>query len=252
MFNKIRNRISPASLLAMVALFTALGGTGYAAVKIDGKDLKNKSVAGKKLKNKTITGGKVKSNTLGGTQINEAKLGTVPGAVNATNAVNAANAANVSGRQRTFKKVAATSAAGAPAAIAAAPEVELFKAGPLTVYGKCATDTAGPTTYAVVFVKTSQDGATLNSSVAQLYGSPAFLTTGTPELGRIAVIATAGANTAVGAPWITTEFSAIAPNGSSFGAQVTAVAKNGNLPAGNGVYGAGDVCLFPGQMNQFS
>jgi hypothetical protein len=92
MFRRIRKHASPASLIAMVALFVALGGVSYAAATIDGKDIKNKSVAGKKLKNKTVTGGKVKSDSLTGTQINESTLGKVPSASSADQAASAATA----------------------------------------------------------------------------------------------------------------------------------------------------------------
>lgn len=83
---------SPALVVSLIALFVALGGTGYAAVKINGKNLKNKSVAGKKLKNKTVTGGKIKNNTLTGTQIDESRLGKVPSATKADSATTADSA----------------------------------------------------------------------------------------------------------------------------------------------------------------
>lgn len=85
-------RPSPALVISLIALFVAMGGVGYAAVKIDGKNLKNKSVAGKKLKNKTVTAGKVKDNTLGGAQIAESKLGKVPSAAKADSATSATTA----------------------------------------------------------------------------------------------------------------------------------------------------------------
>src|SRR4051812_32887705 len=62
--------------IALLALFVALGGTGYAAVAINGKQLKNGSVTGKKLKRDTVTGREVK----------ESKLRTVPSAVRASTA----------------------------------------------------------------------------------------------------------------------------------------------------------------------
>lgn len=99
-------RPSPALVIAMIALFVALGGTGYAASQLNGKSLKNGSVTGKKLKNKTITGAKVKPDTLTGQQIKESSLGTVPSAANATNAVNA------------------TTLAGKPASDYASPKAE--------------------------------------------------------------------------------------------------------------------------------
>ena len=60
MWTRIR-RPSPSMGVALVALFIALGGTGYAAVKINGKDIKNGTVTGKKLKNRTL--GKAKLTT---------------------------------------------------------------------------------------------------------------------------------------------------------------------------------------------
>jgi hypothetical protein len=91
-------RPSPALVISMIALFVALGGTGYAATQINGKSLKNNSVTGKKLKNKTVTGGKVKPNTLTGAQIKESSLGIVPNAAHAATATSAANAATLDGR----------------------------------------------------------------------------------------------------------------------------------------------------------
>jgi hypothetical protein len=76
-------------MVALVALFVALGGSGYAAVKLNGKNLKNRSVAGQKVKNNTLTG----------KQIRESKLGTVPRAKLATQLAGgtAPNASNLGG-----------------------------------------------------------------------------------------------------------------------------------------------------------
>jgi hypothetical protein len=71
-----------ATVVAYLALFLALGGTGYAAVKINGSDLVNNSVAGKKLKRGTI----------GAREVNESRLGRVRSAANATRAATAATA----------------------------------------------------------------------------------------------------------------------------------------------------------------
>jgi len=66
---------SPAMVVACLALLVALGGTGYAAIKLPAN-----SVGTKQLKRGAVTGVKVKSNALGGTQINESTLGRVPSA----------------------------------------------------------------------------------------------------------------------------------------------------------------------------
>ena len=70
---------SPATVIACLALFVAISGTSYAAGKINGK----------KLKNRSVTAGKVKKDALTGTEINESKLGKVPSAQSADSAGNA-------------------------------------------------------------------------------------------------------------------------------------------------------------------
>lgn len=71
---------SPALVISIVALFVALGGTSYAAVKLNGKNIKKGTVSGTALK----------KDTLGGTQIKESKLAKVPSAVSADSAADAA------------------------------------------------------------------------------------------------------------------------------------------------------------------
>ena len=64
MFRRSKFRISPASVLALIALFVALGGVSYAAVTINGKNIENNSIPGKKLENGAVTNQKVKANSL--------------------------------------------------------------------------------------------------------------------------------------------------------------------------------------------
>jgi hypothetical protein len=70
-----RVRGAPAMVIAVLALFVALGG-GYAigAGFIGTGDLKNQAVTNKKIKKKTIKANRVKPDTLTGAQINEASL----------------------------------------------------------------------------------------------------------------------------------------------------------------------------------
>jgi hypothetical protein len=99
-------RPSPALVISLIALFVSLGGAGYAAVTVTGKnvknssltgkDVKNSSLTGKDVKNSSLTGSDVKNSSLGGTDIkndnvtgsdvNEASLGKVPAASSADNA----------------------------------------------------------------------------------------------------------------------------------------------------------------------
>lgn len=55
---------SPALLISILALFVALGGTSYAAVKLNGKNIKSNSVTTKQIRNNSLTGTDVKNGTL--------------------------------------------------------------------------------------------------------------------------------------------------------------------------------------------
>ena len=96
-------RPSVALVVAFVALFAALGGTGYAALTITGKNIQNETVTGADVDNKSLSYKEFKKDTLGGDQINESKLGTVPDAANAANADNAVNAVNAVNAQTAGK-----------------------------------------------------------------------------------------------------------------------------------------------------
>src|SRR4051812_37337524 len=85
---RFRPRLSYANVASTLALVLALGGVSYAAVKINGNSIKNRTIAAKK----------VKKNTLTGTEINEAKLGKVPSALQADSALNAGSAENLGGQ----------------------------------------------------------------------------------------------------------------------------------------------------------
>jgi hypothetical protein len=59
-------RPSHATLVAYLALFVALGGTVYAASKINGKSIKPKSIPGNRLEPNSVTGRQIKESTLNG------------------------------------------------------------------------------------------------------------------------------------------------------------------------------------------
>ena len=90
MISTIRNRRIPRPSAALVvsfaALFAAMSGTGYAALKITGASIANNTVSHKDIKNKTLRPGDHKPNSLSGAQIKESQLGTVPSAAKAADA----------------------------------------------------------------------------------------------------------------------------------------------------------------------
>jgi hypothetical protein len=69
----LRRHLSYANVMATVAVFIALGGSSYAALKITGADVRNGSLSNRDLKR----------NTLDGTRIMESRLSKVPRARNA-------------------------------------------------------------------------------------------------------------------------------------------------------------------------
>jgi hypothetical protein len=81
---RIRPRLTYANVVATIALFVALGGSSFAAVKLTSGDIKNRSI-------KRVD---LKKNTLTGKEIREARLRTVPRARSADSAQNAFTATN--------------------------------------------------------------------------------------------------------------------------------------------------------------
>lgn len=103
---KIRNRIhgepqlapSPSMIVALLALFVAMGGTTYAAINLPAnsvgtKQLKNAAVSNSKLKNGAVGTNKLADRAVTRTKLNVTGL-TVPDAIRAGSATTAANAAN--------------------------------------------------------------------------------------------------------------------------------------------------------------
>lgn len=229
---------SPAMIVAAIALFVALGGVGYAAVTIPRNSVSSESIrdgAVRKadIRANAVDGGKVAANALTGADIRESSLGPVPSAVGL--------------KSLPLVRATPTSGADAAAARAAAPPITLLTRGQLSIYAKCMKDVALNVVRAEVFVRTAADGAIATGGVTLDGGDGSlFLNVATPELDRRIDQETAGLNLAN----LSTlgSVSAVAADGTSLRALTHVAAKNGTLagPAGQGLYGAGDVCLFGG------
>ena len=238
---------SPALVISTVALFVALGGVGYAAVTLPkasvcSAQLKTDAVTDTKIadnavrsfmiRTNAISSPKVRDNSLTGDDILESSLGPVT---------------EVAG----FKKIPLTRAtptpgADAATARAAAPEVPLATVGPLTVYGKCIKDSGTNIVSAELFVKTTADGSISGAALDGGTGAT-FLNVATPELDRRVDTENAALNAASMAG---NAVVAMAPDGTAIRSLTYSGAKNGTLagPAGQGIYGNGDVCFFGGSI----
>jgi hypothetical protein len=73
MLDKLIQRLTYANVMSTLAVFIALGGSSYAAIRINGSSIRNRSIPATKLR----------YNTLGGREIKESALEPVPSAVNA-------------------------------------------------------------------------------------------------------------------------------------------------------------------------
>jgi hypothetical protein len=70
MLSRIRSRLTFANTMSLIAVFIALGGTGYAAV-----NLPRNSVGSRQIRNNAVTGGKVKNGSL---EAGDFKAGDLP------------------------------------------------------------------------------------------------------------------------------------------------------------------------------
>lgn len=231
-----------ATIVAYLALMLAVGGGTFAVAakhsqKINGAKLKKRSVAGAKLKKNTITG----------TEVNENKLGKVPSAGSADTA-NTANTAKVAESltklsPRTSTKV--NSSASGPsyeAGLAAASPVTLYEDSHFKVYGKCFVDESGPFIEGVILIATKQDGAIFDAEEDELAGDPDFLNVATPEIEREIDTEFEGENEA--SIQEHEDYAATAADGYSLTGEYQIAVKSGTLAGGNGLYGAGEVCIF--------
>jgi hypothetical protein len=99
MLARMRQRLSFANVVSVIALVVALGGGAYAAValpknSVGSKQLKKNAVTNAKIGKNAVTGAKVKNGSLTGLDINLATLPKVGSAANADNAAHAVNADN--------------------------------------------------------------------------------------------------------------------------------------------------------------
>src|SRR5215211_2412870 len=93
----LSRRPSAAMVVALIALFAATGGVGYAAATIDSGDILNNSIRSKDVLNRNLRAVDVKKESLGGGVIKESSLAKVPSAGSADTAQQAVNAQSAAG-----------------------------------------------------------------------------------------------------------------------------------------------------------
>jgi hypothetical protein len=83
---KLRQRLTYANVTATLALFIALGGSSYAALRVGSREISDNSIRSRDVRNHSLTRHDLARNTLDGSVIHESKLGRVPRAASAANA----------------------------------------------------------------------------------------------------------------------------------------------------------------------
>lgn len=152
---RVREKLSFSNVVAVLALFVALGGSAYAATQ-----LPKNSVGAKQLKANAVTGAKVKNGSLTGADISVQTLGTVPSAANAANAAHAASADTATHAASAGTATNATHAVSADTATAATSAASANVVGGVEVKGfSYQTPSNGGT--ATLF---SMDGLTLTAT----------------------------------------------------------------------------------------
>lgn len=200
MKSRFTRHLTFSNVVACLALFIALGGVSYAAVKLPKNSvgtkqikknavteskIKKNAVTGSKIKTKTIRGADLGDNTVTGAQINESTVGEVPSAASAGSARN---------RFTIVKRVNATASDNNPAiARVQATEVPIVSYGQVSVYMKCFVDADNNQTYSEIYVKTNTDGAYASVYENKLTGNPG-LDTMTAEPSRTVLEAIAASN----------------------------------------------------------
>jgi hypothetical protein len=112
--HRISGKVTYANVMATIAVFIALGGVGYAAVK-----LPKNSVGAKQIKNNSITGAKIKDGAVTGEKIASGSLGTVPNATTAKSAETAKSADTAKSAETAKSATTAISANSAKSAATA-------------------------------------------------------------------------------------------------------------------------------------
>jgi hypothetical protein len=180
--------------MATLAVFIALGGTGYAVSQIGSGQIKNNSVRSKDVRNNTLRGKDIRDSSITGKDILESSLGAVPSAQQASDAT------RVGGLTATDLKVRCP----AGTALSAAGCIELQPRG-AAVYGNaisaCAFDNRRLPSHAELLgVFRSRPaglgglapGGELTSSV---YGDPPLkVLVMTSDTGDVAVVGTPAGN----------------------------------------------------------
>jgi hypothetical protein len=167
-------------VVALLALFVALGGGAYAALRIKSRDVvnntlrtqdvRNNELRGKDVRNRSLGAADVRFDSLTGNQIDEPSLERVPAA---------ADAQSLQGRRRVNVQ---------PFSLTSGQAREVLREGPFVLTARCRmglSTTTGPVDVAEVLISTSANNAAFDAA------DSGDLDTNTPDDARTFVEVTA-------------------------------------------------------------
>lgn len=232
-----RPTISYANVVATLALFIALGGVSWAAVKlpknsVGSKQIKKNAVTSAKIKKNSIVSSKIKNGAIQGSDINLGSLGKVPSAVIADSAADAF--------QKTIRVNSSATAATENSGRDAATPVELVTIGAFTVYAKCFYDSVQNRVFGEMYIRSSIDGAIW---AGYNYGDGDGLNIGTPETDRRLIYTSASADD-TNADYDYDTPMALSPDGNGIKFSNTLFIRNGNPGNPSAMYTSDKACVF--------
>jgi hypothetical protein len=168
---------SPAFVVAIMALFVALGSTSYAALRVGSAQIANNSVRSKDLRNNDVRGRDIRQGTVRGTDIRdgdlqgrdlrgdtitgakvkEETLAKVPSAASADSAANAQNAETLGGKAASAFLGSDKQVRTGLIKLAQGETKTIASYGPFTWEAECSDDAGGNTGLTVTLETTEAD-----------------------------------------------------------------------------------------------
>jgi hypothetical protein len=108
----MRDRLTYSNVMATIAVFVALGGTSYAAIKISGRNVEDRSLTGKDVKKNSLTGKEIKESRLG--EVPRARFATSAGTAGSASTAGSSDSANTANTANSLAPGEAFHEVGAP------------------------------------------------------------------------------------------------------------------------------------------
>jgi hypothetical protein len=175
---RLSRHVSYANVMATVAVFIALGGTGYAMSQISGSQIKNRSIAHQKLNLHTLTASEIKSRSILGQDL---ALHTVT-ADELRDLVVSAKGRSAKGRSAQARAAQGSTAPPTIITLSVGQSATILQSGPFTYTATCTADSNGKPLVGIQ-AESSEAGSLIDiafDSSGHLLSSPYQLTPGQP------------------------------------------------------------------------